>query len=117
MISMGVMYILILLVYFFSSIGLSKETTTKAKNMITFTFVPVNAIILLPLLIRSFTKKKDKKITTEQLNKRTIAVIIVGIIILVCEFFYFRNIQKGIIELVNQKQEAQSNSSYEPNLE
>lgn len=117
MISMGVMYILILLVYFFSSIGLSKETTTKAKNMITFTFVPVNAIILLPLLIRSFTKKKNKKITTEQLNKRTIAVIIVGIIILVCEFFYFRNIQKGIIELVNQKQEAQSNSSYEPNLE
>lgn len=108
MISMGVMYILILIVYFFSSIGLPKEATTESKDMITFTFVPVNAIILLPILIRSFNKRKNKTITTGQLNARAIIVVIIGIIVLISEFFYFRNIQKGILELVTQKQESQS---------
>ena len=108
MISMGVMYILILIVYFFSSIGLSKEATSGAKDMITFTFVPVNAIILLPFLMRSFSKRKNKAITTDQLNKRTIIVIIIGVFLLIGEFFYFRNIQKGIVQLVEQKQESQN---------
>ncbi len=104
MISMGLIYILVLIIYFFSSIGLDKETTTKAKDMIIFSFVPVNAIILVPFLLRSFNRSKDREITIEQLNKRAITVAIIGIVLIIGEFFYFRNIEKGIINMINEQQ-------------
>lgn len=117
MISIGIMYIFIVTIYFFSSLGLSKEATESAKNMITFTFVPVNTIILVPVLIRAFKKKKNNIITTKQLNTRTIMVVVIGVILLISEFFYFRNIQKGIIDIVEQKNKEQSQNEYTTNLE
>lgn len=104
MISMGVMYIAILIIYFFSSIGIDKDVAKESKQMITFTFVPVNSIILVPFLIWSFNKKKHKEITTEQLNRRTIIMGVIAIILVIVEFFYFRNIEKGIINVKNQKE-------------
>ena len=104
MISMGLIYILVLIIYFFSSIGLDKETTKKAKDMIIFSFVPVNAIILVPFLLRSFKKGKDREITTEQLNKRAIVVVIIGIALIIGEFFYFKKKEKGIINMINEQQ-------------
>ena len=70
--------------------------------MITFSFVPVNVIIILPFLIRSFEKAKDKIITTAKLNKRVIIALIIGIVLIFTEFFYFRNIQKNIIDFGNK---------------
>ena len=110
MISMGIVYIVVLVIYFFSSIGLSKEVTSQAKEMITFSFVPVNSIIILPFLIRSFNKRKNKEITTEQLNRRTIIMIIIAIALIIGEFFYFRNIEKGIIDIANEKQNIITNN-------
>lgn len=110
MISMGIVYIVVLIIYFFSSIGLSKEVTSQAKEMITFSFVPVNSIILIPFLIRSFNKRKNKEITTEQLNRRTIIMIIIAIALIIGEFFYFRNIEKGIIDIANEKQNVITNN-------
>lgn len=120
MISIGTMYIVILIVYFFSSLGLSKNTSSNAKNMITFTFVPINAMIFLPILIRTFNKGKSKAITTKQLNRRVIIVAVIGIAVLVSEFFYFRNIQKGINKVLEAKQNElvqEENSSIEENTE
>lgn len=117
MISMGVMYILVLIIYFFSSIGLDKEATKQAKDMITFSFVPVNSIILLPFLIRSFNKSKNREITTEQLNKRALIMIIIAIALVIGEFFYFKNIEKGIIDIANEKRATNINQeSLEENL-
>ena len=114
MIAMGVMYILILIVYFFSSIGIeNKEVTKNAKSMITFTFVPVNTIIILPILIRGYNKRKNNEISQEKLNRRTTLMIIVTVIVLVTEFFYFRNIQTGIINVYNEMQNAATNFAKE----
>ena len=114
MIAVGVMYILILIVYFFSSIGIgNKEVTKNAKSMITFTFVPVNTIIILPNLIRGYNKRKNNEISQEKLNRRTTLMIIVTVIVLVTEFFYFRNIQTGIINVYNEMQNAATNSANE----
>lgn len=103
LIAMGIMYILILIIYFFSSIGMPKEAVEASRDMITFTFVPVNAIILIPFLVRSFNQRKNNEITIEQLNKRAIIVFIIAVVLIIGEFFYFRNIEKGIIDIVNQK--------------
>lgn len=111
MISVGVMYILILIVYSFSSIGIAKKASSAAKDMITYTFVPVNTILVLPFMIRSFNKRKENEITTSQLNMRATIVLIITIVILVSEFFYFRKIQQGIIDIYNQKQNLESQNS------
>lgn len=108
MIAMGIIYILVLVTYFFSSIGMPKEAVQKSKDMITFTFVPVNSIILIPFLLRSFNQRKNNDITTDQLNKRTIIVVVIGIALIIGEYFYFRNIEKGIMDIVNQKQIEQN---------
>lgn len=119
MISVGVMYILILIVYSFSSIGIAKKASSAAKDMITYTFVPVNTILVLPFMIRSFNKRKENEITTSQLNMRATIVLIITIVILVSEFFYFRKIQQGIIDIYNQKQnlESQNSSQASQNLQ
>ena len=115
MIAMGVVYIIVLIVYFFSSIGLQKEAVQQSKDMITFTFVPVNAIIIVPFLLKSFNKRKDNEISTEQLNVRTIIIGIIAIALVVGEFFYFRNIEKEIMDIVDKKQSEQNIS--ENNME
>ena len=103
MIAIGVIYIITLGVYFFSSLGIkNSNVSSNSKNMITFSFVPVNVIIILPFLIRSFEKAKDKIITNDKLNKRVIIALIIGIVLIFTEFFYFRNIQKNIIDFGNK---------------
>ena len=105
MICFGVMYILTLIIYFFSSIGINNENVSESsRNLITFTFVPINTIVLLPILIRSFNNKKTNKITMEQLNRTTILMIIIAIALIIIEFFSFKNIQKGIIQIFNERQ-------------
>ena len=110
MIAMGVVYIIVLIVYFFSSIGIDKRIATQAKQTIVFTFVPVNSIIVIPFMLRSFNKRKDREITGEQLNKRAVVMFIIAVVIVVSEFFYFRNIEKGIGRIIEQ-QEAASNTA------
>lgn len=107
MISVGIMYIVTLITYFFSSIGIEKEVAQKSKDMIIFSFVPVNTIIIIPFIVSSFYKKKKGIITLEQLNTRTIIMIVITIVLLIGEFFYFRNIEKGIMNIANQKQNAE----------
>ena len=117
MISFGVMYILVLIVYFFSSIGIDKTASDTARSMITFTFVPVNAIIILPFLIRSFFRKRNNEISIEQLNTRAVIVLIIAVLILFGEFFYFKKIQNGIVDLYNQKKNAGNVAANITNIE
>ena len=118
MIAMGVVYIIVLIVYFFSSIGIDKNIATQAKQMIVFTFVPVNSIIVIPFLLRSFNKRKDKEITSEQLNKRAVVMFIIAVVLVVSEFFYFRNIEKGIGKIIEQQETTNNtiNTSTEDNI-
>lgn len=102
MISVGVIYIIVLIIYSLSSIGYESSIASVGRDFVTFSFVPINAIIILPFLIRSFNKSKEKEITNEQLNFRTIVIGIITLIILISEFFYFRNIQENAKELAKQ---------------
>lgn len=102
MIAVGVMYIVISITYFFSSIGIEKEVSENSKNMITFTFVPVNSIIILPFLINSYKKARRKEIKMENFNKRVIIIGVIAFFLIISEFFYFRNIQNGIIRMMNE---------------
>lgn len=112
MISIGLMYIVVLIVYSLSSIGIEQNSSSDtAKQLYTMSFVPINAIIIEPLLIHSYIDTKNKKIQVESLNRRAIIIIIVSIILLTWEFFFFRNTQKQIIETQNKLQQNANSSS------
>ncbi len=112
MIAFGIIYILTLIIYFFSSLGIdNKNISDSSQNMITFTFVPINTIILLPILIKTFNNRKNRKISTSQLNRTAIIILVVAIILVVLEFFCFRNMQKGIIDIFNDLQKNSINQT------
>ena len=53
------MYILTSIVYWFSTRGIEvTEVSERGKDLITFLFVPINGIIMLPLLAKSYNKLK-----------------------------------------------------------
>lgn len=112
MASIGSVYIITLVVYLLSSIGVEKISAAETvRNAIIMAFVPVNVILFLPFLICSFKKMQSKIITMDSLNRRAIAVAILAVIVLIAEGSYFRNYQKKLKELernVSSNQEAQA---------
>lgn len=108
MISIGIVYIVTLLVYLLSSIGIAKEVSSNAKDMMIFSFVPVNTIIMLPILIRSFYKKRDKKISLDKLNKTVTIMAVIAIALCIGEFCYFRNFQKDLDKQLEEKRASQN---------
>ena len=103
LITVGAMYIIVLVAYMLSSIGIEKVAgSDQAKTMMTIAFVPVNTILFIPIMIRSYMKTKEKKMDIDTLTVRTVCVVILAIVVLICEFVYFRKFQKGIVELNKQ---------------
>lgn len=118
MIAVGIMYIIVLITYLLSSIGLSKfEGSETAKTMMIMAFVPVNTILFVPFLIHSYMKTKNGALDIENLNKIAIVVIIIAIIIIISEFSYFRNSQKNIINSVQAKNQLKNSTNIETNIE
>ena len=113
LIAIGAMYILVLVVYFFSSLGIEKvSVSSQAKTMLTLAFVPVNSILFLPFIIRTKRKVEEKQLTQNALNIRTAIIIVLAIIVIIYEFFYFRNFQKNLVEL----QQKANNTIVENNV-
>ena len=103
LIAVGFMYIVILIVYNLSSIGIERVSASEqAKTLMTIAFVPVNTILFIPIMVRSYMKVKAKKLTMDQFTVRSICIVILAVVALVCEFVYFRNFQKDIVRINEQ---------------
>lgn len=100
LIIVGGLYIITLVIYLLSGIGVGKiENAETARSYLMMAFVPINAIIIIPFTIYSCMKTKRKEITVKQLNKRLVMVEIVAVILIIVEFIYFRSYQKGLKEI------------------
>ena len=71
------------------------------KNLLVFTFVPVNAIIAMPLLASSFKYFQNGRLQARPFRNRCILVGVILLIVLIIEFFYFKDIQTGILSILN----------------
>ena len=100
-IGIAVVYMLVSFVYWISTkdieLGVSTDTI---QNLITFTFVPVNCIIILPFLAKSYQHLKANRLKTETFRNRCILLGVILLIILIIEFFYFKDIQNGILSIL-----------------
>lgn len=118
-VGIAAIYMLTLLAYWISTKNISiKQVSENAKNMIIFLFVPINSILVLPILAKSYIRYKEKKLQAEKLRNRVIALVIPLLIVLIVECIYFKNIQQGIINLIeNKKTENQTTQVKQQNTE
>ena len=99
------MYMLVSFVYWLSTKDIDLGTNSNlASNFITFTFVPVNGILILPFLASSYRYWKEGRLKPEKFRNRIILDVVILLVILVIEFFYFQDIQNGILSLVQANQ-------------
>lgn len=95
-VSFAIMYVTVGVSYWISGFGIEKNINEGLKSFITYIFVPVNVIILIPFVARKYYKWKQNEIDKSDLIKRIIIVSIVGILILAVETVYFRKIKEDI---------------------
>lgn len=76
----------------------------KGKDLIIFLFVPINAILTLPLFAKSFSKFRDGRIDGKILRNRGVLLIILLAIILIFECIYFKNIQQQVVNMITEEE-------------
>lgn len=102
-VGIAIIYMLTSLVYWISTKNVKiEEVSNMGKNIITFMFVPINSIAVLPIIAKSYNKYKIGRLATDKLRNRVIAISIPLIIILIIECVYFKNIQDSVVKLIEQ---------------
>ena len=102
-ISVATMYILISIVYWISGFGIDSAVHEAMKNFVTYLFVPINVILFIPYFASQYRKFKSKQIKVQKLSKKLSTLVILLIIVLVAEYFYFVNIQKNVKNIGENK--------------
>ena len=105
-----VMYVILFIVYGISSGGANETIVKSSRQIILFTFLPINIICIeLPIML-SLKKLQQGDIDKDKFNRRMAITLIIGIIILILEFNYIKNIQTGISNFI-------TNANYINNIE
>ena len=95
-----VMYVILFVVYGISSVGVNETIVNASRQIIIFTFLPINIICIeLPIML-SFKKLQQGDIDNNKFKTRMAISIIIGIIILILEFNYIKDIQDGISNFI-----------------
>ncbi len=107
-IGVAVIYILTSFVYWVSTKNIAiKEVSEMGKNLITFIFVPINGIIVLPILAKSYAKYKTGMLDIDRLKNRGLVLGMILAILLIIECKYFKNIQNSVVEIVEKNRQEQ----------
>lgn len=94
------MYIILFIIYGISSTDIDETIVNSSRQIMIFTFLPINVIgIELPLLL-TLKKFQQKDIKEEIFKKRMLFSLIISIIILIIEFCYIKDLQRGMNELI-----------------
>ncbi len=105
-----VMYVILFVVYGISSAGANETIVNSSRQIILFTLLPINIICIeLPIML-TLKKLQQGDIDNNKFKRRMSIFLIIGIIILILEFNYIRDIQTGISNFI-------SNSNYINNIE
>lgn len=104
----AIMYMLTSFVYWLSTKDIEiTSVSERGKDLITFLFVPINGIITLPLLAKSYFKYKIGGIDMPILRNRAVVILIILVVLLVIECTYFKNIQQQVVDLLMEQQNTQ----------
>lgn len=107
-IGIAVIYVLTSFVYWISTKNIAiKAVSETGKNLITFLFVPINGIVVLPILAKSYAKYKIGNLKIDKLRNRGIVLAIILVILLAIECAYFKDIQNKVVTMIEENQKIQ----------
>lgn len=90
------MYVVLFIIYNISSAKVDESIISSSRQLILFTFLPINLLcILLPILLQ-IRKLKNKDIDETKFKFKVALFIVIGIVILFIESMYIKDIQLGI---------------------
>ena len=106
----ALLYIGLTIIYWISGTELDSQYGELWKNLLLFSFVPVNAIILMPYLAVKYRNFKTKKTNKRDFYKSVIIVSAIGIILLIIEIFPLKGIKDNIKKTYDELKENTNNS-------
>ena len=90
------MYVILFIVYGVSSAGANETIVNSSRQIILFTLLPINIICIeLPIML-TLKKLQQGDIDDNKFKRKMTIYLIIGLIILILEFNYIRDIQTGI---------------------
>ena len=106
--SIAIIYVVVSIVYWLSGFGIDEKVHEAAKSFITYTFVPVNVILLVPFVATKYRKLKNNEIGRDDFFKRLAIVSIAAVIILIVEYNYFKGMQLNMVRTLENRNNAAS---------
>lgn len=112
----AIMYVLTILAYWISTGEIEENyTSNTVRDLIVFLFVPINGLIILPILSKSYYSYRKKHLKFDILLKRA-GVLGIGVLIaIILECIFFNDLHYTIYDLVNVTSTNQTYESTELN--
>ena len=99
-----IMYIVTLIVFNISKVGLNYENTNAqadVRNVLVTVFTGINGIIVIPQLAKVIEKISEDEIDKKTASRKFLIIAIIFIVCVIIECGYMKDIQKGIINIYN----------------
>ena len=98
--------LLTLILFWISKIGVEypkKEMIGEVRKIILLSFIPINGFIILTQTASIFAQAKSGMVSKEDMQKKIKRLVIIFIVLIVFEAIYFKNIQNGMIIIIQNK--------------
>ena len=96
------MYVITLIIFNFSKIGVNYENSNilkNVKNVLVAIFTGINGIIIVPQLSKIIDKMREDEIDKKRATKKTLLILIIFIICTIFECSYMKDTQEGILKI------------------
>lgn len=98
--------LLTLILFWISKIGVEypkKEMIGEVRRIILLSFIPINGFLMLTQTASIFAQAKSGMVSKEDMQKKIKRLVIIFIVLIVFEAIYFKNIQNGMIIIIQNK--------------
>ena len=98
--------LLTLILFWISKIGVEypkKEMIGEVRRIILLSFIPINGFLVLTQSASIFAQAKSGMVSKEDMQKKIKRLVILFIVLIVVEAIYFKNIQNGMIRIIQNK--------------
>ena len=98
--------VLTLILFWISKIGVQypkKEMIGEVRRIILLSFIPINGFVTLTQSASIFAQAKSGMVSKEEMKKKIKRLVIIFIILIVFEAIYFKNVQNGMIRIIQNK--------------
>ncbi len=92
--------------FIISKIGLDypkEEMIRYIRNIILLVFVPINGFAIIPQFVNLCSRIKNGSISDEEKKRKIRILVVVFILLMILECFYFKNIQNGMLNYMKLK--------------